>query len=849
MMKFTIISILGLLTSKALADDKCWAEKLGYRCCKNCNIQYEDENGKWGYEKNEWCGITDAACNVFYKECFSSPKYPCCSKCKIEYSDEEGDWGWEKGDWCGIKETCKNNYNSYSPTKAAATPTATVDDDDEAEATDDKKTEEKPKEKPACWAEELGYECCTHCTVAFTDENGDWGVTDDEWCGIVKNCTIDFDYALDVERPYHAIPNPEKLHSRDYARILNLNLRFYECQWSGKAPENKQVYWRYDSALDDGKDVGLDLTGGFYDAGDHVKFNLPMSYAMTMLAWGGIDLYDNYVAAGQLDYLLQMVNHGADYFVRCHPEKEVIYAQVGLGAIDHCFWVPPELMTMDRPTACKLTPENGCSDVTAQMAAALASASILNRMVGNEDKAELYLKHAIEIYDFADKYRDVYNNPCPEGASFYPSASYKDELVWGAAWVYRASGDEKYYQKADEYFDSLALSGRNLIGPITWDDASSGIVFLMSKPGFGSNWERYLGEAQHYVDQYLNDKSARTDGGMLWYSSVSGWGSARHAMAGVFLYCIYNTYHKPTDPKYFNFIQEQADYILGNNPFNRSLVVGSIPGHEPLNVHHRGSHGGYSPLSPPEHNMYKLYGALAGGPLQNDFWDDDRNNYVTNEVACDYNAGITGVMAYLTPWTVSDNFDIDESEPEADAHFIIQIEKTWEDVYRVIANVSSNLPTPSWEIEFQVPIGHAFDDYSPINAEVVSWDEDTRIVRLRNTPWNGPLTADLSETFSYQCHGMDEEKGPILPDRARLYYPKNKIYKNMKMTLLDVDGTVLETKERSEEEWEEVETKTVKKTTKAATTKKAEEEEQLAEAVPFEKTFDEKKEEINEKRK
>jgi len=45
---------------------------------------------------------------------------------------------------------------------------------------------------------------------------------------------------------------------------------------------------------------------------------------------------------------------------------------------------------------------------------------------------------------------------------------------------------------------------------------------------------------------------------MLWYSSVSGWGSARHAMAGTFLYCIFNTYHKPTDPKYFNFIQEQV---------------------------------------------------------------------------------------------------------------------------------------------------------------------------------------------------------------------------------------------------------------------------------------------------
>ena len=28
----------------------------------------------------------------------------------------------------------------------------------------------------------------------------------------------------------------------------------------------------------DGVDVGLDLTGGFHDAGDHVKFGLPQGY-------------------------------------------------------------------------------------------------------------------------------------------------------------------------------------------------------------------------------------------------------------------------------------------------------------------------------------------------------------------------------------------------------------------------------------------------------------------------------------------------------------------------------------------------------------------------------------------
>jgi len=60
---------------------------------------------------------------------------------------------------------------------------------------------------------------------------------------------------------------------------------FYEFQRSGKLPENKRNNWRGDSALNDGADNGLDLTGGWYDAGDHVKFNLPMAYAVTMLAW------------------------------------------------------------------------------------------------------------------------------------------------------------------------------------------------------------------------------------------------------------------------------------------------------------------------------------------------------------------------------------------------------------------------------------------------------------------------------------------------------------------------------------------------------------------------------------
>ena len=41
-------------------------------------------------------------------------------------------------------------------------------------------------------------------------------------------------------------------------------------------------------------------------------------------------------------------------------------------------------------------------------------------------------------------------------------------------------------------------------------------------------------------------------------------------------------------------------------------------------------------------------GALVGGPkAANDQYTDDRNDYIMNEVATDYNAGFQGVLAGL----------------------------------------------------------------------------------------------------------------------------------------------------------------------------------------------------------
>nr|WP_248783858.1 glycoside hydrolase family 9 protein [Actinoalloteichus caeruleus] len=50
----------------------------------------------------------------------------------------------------------------------------------------------------------------------------------------------------------------------------------------------------------------------------------------------------------------------------------------------------------------------------------------------------------------------------------------------------------------------------------------------------------------------------------------------------------------------------------------------------------------------PATNTHVLYGALVGGPaLPDDQYVDDRTDYVSNEVALDYNAGFTSALVKL----------------------------------------------------------------------------------------------------------------------------------------------------------------------------------------------------------
>jgi polyhydroxybutyrate depolymerase len=81
---------------KALAAD-CFATKLGYPCCTTTTeVVFTDNDGKWGVENNNWCGMAD--------ECWSEKLgYPCCtSGAQVYYTDADGQWGVENNNWCGI---------------------------------------------------------------------------------------------------------------------------------------------------------------------------------------------------------------------------------------------------------------------------------------------------------------------------------------------------------------------------------------------------------------------------------------------------------------------------------------------------------------------------------------------------------------------------------------------------------------------------------------------------------------------------------------------------------------------------------------------------------------------------
>merc|ERR1712213_121251 len=441
-----------------------------------------------------------------------------------------------------------------------------------------------------------------------------------------------------------AITNGQcKTQLTNYKDAIHKSLLFYEAQRSGKLPADNRIPWARDSALDDGSDVGVDLSGGYYDAGDYVNFNLPGAQALTTLAWGGISYAGGYKCAGEWENLLDAIKWGTDYFIKCHVSDNEYYAQVGNGEIDHATWSRPEDMTGARPSY-KIDCNKPGSDVAAETAASFASAAILFK--GEDDKySAKLLDHAKRMYKFADTCRGKYSDSIYDASIFYKSWSgYNDELVWGAAWLYKATGDVAYFNKAKKYYDQFGLEGK--IGVFSWDDKTVGVHALMAE---FTGEKKYTDSLKKFCDHAINDQT-KSPGGMLHYMQ---WGSLRYAANAAFMCLQAADLVDGKENAYTDLAQGQMDYILGGNPKGQSFLIG-FGSKYPQNPHHSRSSCPNPPAScgwndysnGPTTN--ELIGALVGGCKNaDDNYNDARDDYFSNEVTLDYNAGFQSTVAGL----------------------------------------------------------------------------------------------------------------------------------------------------------------------------------------------------------
>ncbi|MDQ1293991.1 MAG: Endoglucanase [Actinomycetota bacterium] len=463
----------------------------------------------------------------------------------------------------------------------------------------------------------------------------------------------------------------------DYAEALQKSIFFYEAQQSGKLPDWNRVEWRGDATTKDGGSAGVDLSGGWYDAGDHVKFGFPLAFTTTMLAWGVVENPQAYTKAGQLTAMLDNLRWATDYLVAAHPSPDTLYVQVGDGGIDHAYWGPPEMIDIlghSRPVY-KITRSCPGTDVAAETAAALAAASLAFR---SQDPAysRTLVTHAEQLMTFAESTKGTdgrdtayvscvtaaqgYYNSINEGGWGNPGATkmYWDELAWGSAWLHRATGEASYLQKARTYYPKMGSeddpAGSQSKVPVYsfglgWNDKQYGVYVLMASL---TGEQQFETDAQRWLDYwtvgYHGKKGTITPGGMAY---IFYWGSLRMAAHTAWAALVYADHLGSSNAlysRYHDFAKRQIDYALGDNPGKHSYVVG-YGTNPPTHVHHRAASGqnlGYmSDLTGP--NRHVIYGALAGGPDQNDKWVDDRGDYQRNEVAVDYNAGFTAAAARL----------------------------------------------------------------------------------------------------------------------------------------------------------------------------------------------------------
>ncbi|KAL2638415.1 hypothetical protein AAZV13_06G112800 [Glycine max] len=495
----------------------------------------------------------------------------------------------------------------------------------------------------------------------------------------------------------HFLPQKHKHQGSSINLKLAINqaLTFYDAQKSGHYPRNSPVKFRGDSGLQDGNLAKTDLTGGFYDSGNNIKFTFTTAYTMTLLSWTVIEYHSKYADIGELDHVRDIIRWGSDYLLKVFipPSSTAgsnltLYSQVGSTISnnnneqnDVSCWQRPEDMTYERPVSIC---DASASDLAGEIVAALSASS----MVFEEDKdysrrliqAAESLFEAITSEDPTEHGTYTMVDACGKQARMlYNSTSYKDELAWGATWLFLATENADYLATATEIFLSAKSDEPSVDkGVVYWNNKLNAVEILLTgirffrDPGFPH--EDALKLSSNSTDalmcSYLFNKYfSRTPGGLIILKPDNG-PLLQYAATASFLSKLYSDYLDhlkmsgascKTDAfsveMLHDFATSQVSYILGQNPMKMSYLVG-YGDRFPLQVHHRSAsipwnnqpyrcEDGKKWLNSKDPNPQVLLGAMVGGPDTNDNFVDQRTNQKFTEPNIASNAGLVAALIAL----------------------------------------------------------------------------------------------------------------------------------------------------------------------------------------------------------
>ena len=440
----------------------------------------------------------------------------------------------------------------------------------------------------------------------------------------------------------------------NYAEALQKSVYFLEAQQNGPLSPNNRIAWRGNANLSDGSDLGRDLAGGLFDAGDHWTANLTMAFLTTTLAWSAVEKPTGWTNTGQMDELLETLIHVNNYFIKCVLNPNVsnpaqnLDVVIGCGGKEgvpnpnvHTIWAGAEMADVidsatgqritNRPTF-RLNATAPGGDIPAAMASAMAASSMVIRthgslLAGKNGFASFNpTAYADQLYDLAGKLAQFAN--ANKGAA-NPNAALRSDgqivdigyrgnaishTFTALTWLARATSDaatrQSWVTLAEQVYEG-PYKAANLHA--SWRDNNA---VYMGKLGaynmirlFPTS-EKYHYEVQEYATSFLS--YGQSPGGLrLRERYAHEYGSLRHSNNAGVITLYYsdlvdnapvlsgNTWWKygasnaTLKAAFIRAAKRSTDYALGANPYGRSYLVGF--GNQPFNnSHHRGAHGAWN---------------------------------------------------------------------------------------------------------------------------------------------------------------------------------------------------------------------------------------------------------------